>query len=331
MALSSKLLEAADSVTAAQAQAGLRHALCELLADPIAQASGHRPDAAVLNEERFPGYRQQLVDYEGAADRIPAYVLIPEGEVRGGVVVYHQHNGEWHLGKSEVIGDGGSPRQAFGPALARRGLMVLAPDALGFEDRRPHATGTTPDRADGANHLWEMTSRLVTGRLLMRDVLFDAATALGVLSRLGSVDETKVGVAGHSFGGHVALFHAALDERVRFACISGAAGSYRNRLATRTGIGLEQAIPGVVEVTDFDGLAALVAPRPLHLISATNDLYAADADQIEQSARTVYRALGADPRLTHLRVAGEHALDDQRATDLVDWLVEQVGSDIGRE
>jgi dienelactone hydrolase len=69
-------------------------------------------------------------------------LLVPDGAGPfAAVLVHHQHNSEWHLGKSEVAGLAGYPLRACGPALARAGLVVLAPDAVGFEDRRYIGTG----------------------------------------------------------------------------------------------------------------------------------------------------------------------------------------------
>jgi len=49
---------------------------------------------------------------------VPALLLVPEHPCGAGVVALHQHNSQWHLGKSEVAGLAGEPLQAFGPALA---------------------------------------------------------------------------------------------------------------------------------------------------------------------------------------------------------------------
>ncbi|MEO0559743.1 MAG: hypothetical protein AAF170_16345, partial [Bacteroidota bacterium] len=89
-------------------------------------------------------YTRKRLEYEGLeGDPIPAILFMPRGTGPvGGVVIFHQHAGEWHLGKSEVAGDAGDPLQAFGPALASRGVAVLAPDAITFEDRR--ATRCSP-------------------------------------------------------------------------------------------------------------------------------------------------------------------------------------------
>lgn len=91
------------------------------------------------------GFDRERVEYHGLeGDLIPAFLFRPRNRrPLGGVVVFHQHNGEFHLGKSEVAGEVGDPFQAFGPALARMGLAVLAPDAITFEDRRGAVRGSS--------------------------------------------------------------------------------------------------------------------------------------------------------------------------------------------
>ena len=67
-------------------------------------------------------------------------------------------------------------------------------------------------------------------RVLMRKGLDDAQRAVSVLLQATGMDERRVGVAGHSYGGYTALYHAAVDARCRFACISGAVCSFETRL-----------------------------------------------------------------------------------------------------
>lgn len=103
--------------------------------------------------------------------------------------------------------------------LACRGLAVLAPDAITFEDRRGAVQGVEPDYHDWLQHYNAMSYRLLEGDLLMRKCLDDAQRALGVLLQATGIDGQFVGVAGHSYGGYTALYHAAVDARCRFACI----------------------------------------------------------------------------------------------------------------
>jgi dienelactone hydrolase len=271
----------------------------------------------VVSSEARDGYVEHRVAFAGAEGDVPAFLLLPVGDGPfPGVIAHHQHNSEWHWGKSEVAGLGGNPLQAFGPALARRGVAVLAPDAVGFEDRRATGAGVEPDDRDGPQHFNEMSYRLVAGRLLMTTVLRDAAAALSALSAEPAVDGARVGVLGHSYGGNTTLFHAAIDERVRFAAASGAACTYRRRIADRTGIELAQIVPGILALADIDDVVGLIAPRPLLLVSAPDDPYSADADAIEAAVADRFPA-GA---LRHVRFPGGHALTPERFALIVDWL-----------
>jgi dienelactone hydrolase len=140
---------------------------------------------------------------------------------------------------------------------------------------------------------------------------------------MDEVDAGRVGALGHSMGGNTTLFHAALDPRVRFACVSGAAATYRARIAAGTGIELGQVIPGILHVADVDDLVALIAPRPLLLVSATEDEYSRDADDVERTAATAYTRLGAAGALRHTRFEGAHALIPERFEHIMAWVNSQ--------
>jgi hypothetical protein len=123
--------------------------ISQLRADFAQLVAFERRDSSfdVLSERRLDGYLELRVRYACVEEQVPALLLVPDG---GGpfpaLLIHHQHNSEWHLGKSEVAGLAGEPLQAFGPALARAGLVVPAPDAVGFEDRR--YTGAGLDRRE---------------------------------------------------------------------------------------------------------------------------------------------------------------------------------------
>jgi len=70
--------------------------------------------------------RRRIVYTAPDGDRIPAFLLIPTGRQHPcpGVLIHHQHNGERHLGKSEVCGLAG---KILGEAAraGRHGLQDL--------------------------------------------------------------------------------------------------------------------------------------------------------------------------------------------------------------
>lgn len=268
--------------------------------------------------EAADGFDRQRIEYRGLeGDLIPAFLFTPRGrDTLGGVVVFHQHNGEFHFGKSEVAGDVGDTFQAFGPALARNGLAVLAPDAITFEDRRGTVRGVEPDYYDWLRHYNAMSYRLLDGDLLMRKCLDDAQRALSVLLQATSVDERLVGVAGHSYGGYTALYLAAVDARCRFACVSGAVCSFETRRREGTGITLFEVVPGLAREIDTHDVLSAIRPRPTLVVSGTGDKYSRDADQV------VSRVAG--DFVTELRVDRGHALDQERFDAIIEWIVDRV-------
>lgn len=259
------------------------------------------------------GYTRDRIEYEGLeGDLIPAFLFTPQDrEPTGGVVVYHQHNGEFHLGKSEVAGEQGDALQAFGPILARMGVAVLAPDSITFEDRRAGVRGVQPDNGDWLQHYNALAYRLLDGDSLMRKCLDDAQRGLSVLMHAESLGGRRVGVIGHSFGGLTALYHAAVDLRCEFACVSGAVCSFERRRREGTGINMFEVVPGLCTRLETRDLLMCIRPRPMLIVSGTDDPYSRDADEVVGSA--------GGPFLTEVRAEGGHSLDRGRFEAIVKW------------
>lgn len=295
------------------------------------------PPPAVDVVERQPeeGYTRALIRYATpAGDPAEAFLFEPaERTASGSVLVVHQHNSQWGIGKSEVAGLSGDPLQAFGPALARCGVRVLAPDIVGFVSRcgvpgSDTSLAPAPKRAGSTAEGWlqyynQMTYRLVTDGLLMRTMLSDTMTAVSVLREYSPGQTAAVGVIGHSLGGLLALFMAALDTRVAFACSSGAVCSYRHKMAHGTGLEMSLVIPGFARHFDVDDLLHCIAPRPFLVISSDRDTLSADAAELVRDARPAYEELGCAECLEHRRFPGEHALDAERFDAIVGWTAQQ--------
>jgi dienelactone hydrolase len=293
------------------------------------------PEIRLIEREVMSDYSRTLLEYATAdGESVTAFLFEPLGPVRhGGVLALHQHNSQWTIGKSEIAGLVGDPFQAFGPALARRGLVVLAPDLIGFESRLGTSGAgasrapslSTPGSAPGdwLQYYNQMAHRLVQGDLLMRKMIADAMTAVSVLQRIDTGREATVGAIGHSLGGIVSLFFAALDTRVQFACTSGAVGSYRQKLADGTGLEMSLIIPGIANELDFDDLIRCIAPRMLFVVSSDEDPATADAEEIVKKAQPAFESSNCPEHLQHLRVKGPHGLDHCRFSAIVDWVAAQ--------
>jgi len=275
-------------------------------------------DYKVLESVEEVGYTRKLIEYVSGDDKVSAYLLLPEKQGNNpAILINHQHNREHHLGKSEVCGLAGNPLQAFGPELAKKGFVVLAPDSICFESRRKD---TSVEGFDFWQHLHEMTYRIVRGEWLMKKVLEDAMKGISLLAGLECVDKTRIGTLGHSYGGNTVLFLAALDERISFACASGSACTFEHRMKNGVGIELASVIPGFHGKYDIDDLVACIAPRKLLLVSSDEDKYSMDAPYIVEKAEEKYAELGEPQNLYHKRYQGGHALTEERFADILEWI-----------
>ena len=284
---------------------------------------GASPAVETLSSSEEDGYSHDLVHLTTDDDVLPALLAVPTGEGPfPAVVIFHQHAGQRHLGKSEVFGLAGDRYQAFGPALARAGFVVLAPDSIAFEDRRPGGPGTDQRGDDWDQHYNALAHRLVAGDTLMRKVLVDAMSAVSALVAMPSVDSSRITAMGHSYGGNTTLFLTAVDDRVNRGCASGSLASYRRRIEDGTGIEMAQVIPGLTRTYDLEHVLAAAAPRPFLIVSAVNDKYSIDADEIIDAARASAYAEHADA-LRHLRFPGGHALDQERFDAITDWIAQR--------
>ncbi|MGG7165752.1 alpha/beta hydrolase family protein [Clostridium ihumii] len=272
----------------------------------------------ILESTKEEGYKRQLIEYDSYGDKVIAFLLQPEIlDKNPAILINHQHNREYHLGKSEVCGLGGNPLQAFGPELAKRGFVVLAPDSICFEERRqnPHVEGF-----DFWQHFNEMCYRIIKGDYLMKKVLYDAINGITLLSNLTYVDNEKIGTLGHSYGGNTVLFLSALDDRIAFSCASGSACTYENRIINNVGIEMASVLPNFHGKYDIYDLVSCIAPRRLLIVSAEDDKYSKDASYIVEKASSTYLEYDALQNLHHKRYPGGHGLTKERFDFIIEWL-----------
>ena len=189
------LLFCALSLPAQDRKAMLRR--FELTAGPLPKFTHHVTpgDIQVLEEVKLERYRRQKILFPSPdGERIPAYLLLPNraGKLPA-MVCLHQTT---RIGKDEPAGLGGKPNLHYAAELAERGYVALVPDYPSFGDY-PYAFDQ-PNYASG-------TMKGIVNHMRSVDLLVS----------LPQVAPKRIGVIGHSLGGHNALFLAAFDSRVR--------------------------------------------------------------------------------------------------------------------
>ena len=284
-------------------------------------------DLQVHEETATEAYLRRLVSYQvEPGERVRAYLLIPmdylahrmrreSWENRGpAVLCLHQTVA---VGKKEPVGLAGSKDLAYAHELAERGYICLAPDHLAAGDRIPES-GTAFDTSDFyASHPgWSAVGKAV----------WDAERAVDALLLLPEVDKERIGVIGHSLGGHSAMFAAACDTRIR-ACVCNcglttfAANENRTEWCRTEWYVYVKALRAVFEAGgeapfDFHEAAALIAPRAfLNISSLTDPIIGTPAAMYElaERVREAYGLLDARQHFaTHFHDLGHSFPPDVR-------------------
>ncbi len=240
------------------------------------------------------GYRRLRVSYRVEPDeRVSAWLLVPEGvsadRPAAAVAVWHQHNNQWELGKSEPAGLAGDPEQHVGPRLAREGYVVLCPDAAGFEDRRD-------DRLIGdAYERFLFLRYVVEGKCLAWKNILDMRRAIDVLASFPEVDASRIGCFGHSMGATFTWLVGAFEDRLKAlvanCCLPTYYGIHREHIIHC----FSNFVPGWLAHGDTPDIVALCAPKPLWMNFGEEDA-GSPIDEVRKGLTTIrqaYTAAGA--------------------------------------
>jgi len=274
------------------------------------QAMGKLPDRSALpdldvqitDSLKEENYTRLTISFKAAEnERVPAYLYIPDQKGKhkklAAMVVLH---GTGDPGKQLVDGLSTLPNRAHAKELAQRGYVVIAPDY--------------PSMGDLKNYDFE-NDRYESGTM---KGIFDHMRCVDLLQSRKEVDPKRIGVIGHSLGGHNAIFAGAFDERFKVIVSSSgwtlmdyydigeeASKRYGGRLGPwaqdrympllRDKFNLDaEKIP-----FDFDEVIAALAPRAFFSNSPVKDANF-DVEGVKkgiESASMVYRFLGAEDKL----------------------------------
>lgn len=283
--------------------------------------------------EQMDGYTRQWIAIETEPGvRMPLYMLVPDGIVRGErrpvMLAPHGHSSG---GKYAVAGRRDLPEVVatiqqhnydYGVQFVHAGFVVLCPDARGFGERRERTMLAGADTLGGScqvlNNMALPLGQTVTGMWT-----WDLMRLIDYVATRGDCDASRVGCAGLSGGGLQTLWLAALDERVRCAVDSGYFYGYKDALLRLNQNCSCNYVPGLWQLADMGDLGALVAPRPLLIETGSQDGLngargMANVSEQLNITRQAYRLLGVDDHLAHSVFEGDHRW---YGADALPWLM----------
>lgn len=236
-------------------------------------------DLEVLGVEQRDGYRVERIVFDAeAAMSVPALLLVPDGAEEGAprpaVLAVHGHGTtkDTISAPGGVVAGEGTVDADYAHRLAALGLVVLAPDLRGFGER----SDWTPE--DHYHCDVDLVNAVLVGTTPLAQNLWDMARCVDVLQSLTYVDRERVGVCGWSYGGTVALFLAAWDERITAALVSCYLSSVASSHRMPFNLCGSQVLPAMANELDHSSLVALIAPRTLIAENAIDDaLFPIDA------------------------------------------------------
>jgi hypothetical protein len=226
-------------------RSALRATMIELL--HLQAAPGGDVPAEIIEQAVVSGVERTRLSFEALDGlRLPAYVLKPAGDggPLPGLVVFSGHGTI-----RQTAGLDGGPQQANALALAQAGYLTLTFEGRGFGELGQ----VDHESLDSAARL--------LGRTWLAMVLEDGMRALDYLQARRDVRPAHLGATGLGLGGGLALYLAALDERVRVTVIQNYVGGGIDVLAVG-GHGCDF-VPGLRCHADFSDVARLIVPRPV--------------------------------------------------------------------
>jgi dienelactone hydrolase len=234
-------------------RARLRHQILAAAGlDPLPDRTPLRP--LIFDRVQHKDYSVEKV----ALETLPGYYLggnlyRPAGGAGKFPAVAHPH-GHWRYGRLENQPLGSQPARAI--MLARQGYIGFSYDMVGHNDttQTPHIFA---EKSGDHEQLWSF------GPLGLQ--LWNSIRVIDFLLSLEDVDAERVAVTGESGGGTQSFLLAAVDDRVKFAAPVNMVSAIM-----QGGCPCENA-PGLRLGAFNVEFAAMIAPRPLLLISATGD------------------------------------------------------------
>lgn len=221
-------------------------------------------DVEIINETRGNGFIRQSITFAcEPGDRIPALLyipaVIPNDKSFPAMMALHPTGA---LGKLIVAGEGPLDNRQYGLELAQRGYVVLCPDYPSFGDydydfeKDMYVSGTMKG-------------------------IFNHMRCVDLLASLEYVDQEKIGVIGHSLGGHNAMFVGVFDQRLK-VIVSSCGWTpfhdyYEGDIEGWTSLRYMPRLRDVYNLDpdlvpfDFYEVLGALAPRPFYSNSPLND------------------------------------------------------------
>ncbi len=213
-----------------------------------------------------------------------------------GVISPHGH---WSVGRRANEERGSVPGRCIN--LARQGHVVFTYDMIGYNDSKQ----LTHKFGGQREELW--------GLSLLGLQLWGSMRAIDFLLTLPEVDPQRIGCTGASGGGTQTFMVMSVDDRVKVAAPVNMVSAYMQ------GGCLCENAPNLRVDTFNTEIAALMAPRPLLLVSATGDWTKNNPTEEAPDIRSIYALYGAEEKFDCVQFDAPHNYNQDSREAVYAW------------
>ncbi len=242
--------------------------------------------AQVFDTTEYEDYAVSKVYFESHPGfLVTGNLFVPRGK-RGPFPAVLNPHGHWPAGRfadeesGTVLGRGIS--------FARQGYVAFCHDMIGYNDQYQVEHRKESDR----QKLWGL------GQMALQ--LFNSIRAIDFLQSLPEVDPDRIGCTGESGGGTQTFMLMSIDSRIKVAAPVVMVS------AIMQGGCVCENHPTLRLFTSNPEIAALMAPRPLLLVSCTGDWTKNTLEEEYPYVKSIYRLYGAADRVGAVRINADH-------------------------
>ncbi|WP_438351527.1 dienelactone hydrolase family protein [Paenibacillus sp. FA6] len=279
----------------------------------------------LLEKVQCDGYVRERIELSAIPGlSFGAYVLIPDEATDNmpAAIAVHGHG----YGSRQICGlledgedDTGQPDiyNHFAVQLVRKGMVVIAPDVIGFGERRMESDLAGDPKAPSS--CYTMSSHLLLlGKTLTGLRVTEMLKTLDYFSHRREVDSNRIGIVGFSGGSLISFITAALDERISATLLIGFPNTFKDSIMAVSHC-LCNYMPEMLKLGELPELIGLIAPRHLFLESGSEDpiFPAAGFTTAVKELEGIYAYEGAASRFQYDLFQGVHEVNGHRSFE---WL-----------
>ncbi|MBP95639.1 hypothetical protein CMK18_06780 [Candidatus Poribacteria bacterium] len=211
-------------------------------------------------------------------------------------------HGHWDRGRLENIERGSIPGRCIN--FAKQGYVIFSYDMVGYND-----SGQQVDHRSFPNSDREA----IWGISLLGLQLQNAIRSIDFLQSLPDVDPDRIACTGASGGGTQTFMLMAIDDRIKVSAPVNMISAHM-----QGGCLCENAPNLRIDFSNIE-IGAMMAPRPLLLVSATGD-WTKDTPDVEYPAiHSIYQHFGAADKIHQVQIDAEHNYNKASREAVYQW------------